>query len=199
MAEAEKEKSEKTKDVKKEDFQEKKDSPSASSGKNPLLLVLVIVNTLVTGFIASMQWSAHSKRASEPNIKDVIKTEMQAQLQNEEKNSKNEVAGKAKEEDGLLFPLEAFTANLAQTDGPRRYVRLNTVLKFKKSSSEEEFKARQPQIRDAIISILNSKRPNDLLNAEGKEFLKEEIKSAINNFLVDSTVIDVYYVGFQIN
>ncbi|MBI2519435.1 MAG: flagellar basal body-associated FliL family protein [Bdellovibrio sp.] len=199
MAEANKEKSEDSKDaVKKEDFQEKRDVAGAG-GKNPLLLVLVILNTVVTGLIASMQWAAHTKKASEPDIKDVVRTEMQAQLQSEEKNTQNEVTGKAKEEDGLLFPLEPFTANLAQTDGPRRYVRLNTVLKFKKSSSEEEFKARQPQIRDSIISILNSKRPNDLLNAEGKEFLKEEIKSAINNFLVDSMVIDVYYVGFQIN
>lgn len=186
--------------VKKEDFQEKKDAPiGASTGKNPLLLVLVLVNTLVTGGIAFMQWTSHSKRTSEPDIKDIIKTEMKSQTDALEKEAKSEATGKVKEEDGLLFPLESFTANLAQTDGPRRYVRLNTVLKFKKTSSEEEFKARQPQIRDAIISILNSKRPNDLLSSEGKEFLKEEIKSAINNFLVDSTVTDVYYVGFQIN
>lgn len=184
---------------KKEEFQEKKEVAQAAGGRNPLLLILVVVNTLITGAIAFLQWSGHAKKASEPDIKDVIRTEMKTQIDEQEKAAKNEAEGKAKDEDGLLFPLDAFTANLAQTDGPRRYVRLSAVLKFKKTSSEEEFKARQPQIRDAIITILNSKRPNDLLSAEGKEFLKEEIKSTINNFLVDSIVIDVYYVGFQVN
>jgi len=181
--------------VNKEDFQGKKDKP-LPTGKSPLLAVLLIVNTLLMGFVAYVQWNSHSKKASEPNLKDIIKAEMKAQVAEADKE---QVTDKVKEQDGILFPLEGFTANLAQTDGPRRYVRLNTVLKFKKNSSETEFKARQPQIRDVIISILNSKRPDDLLSADGKEFLKEEIKSAINTFLVDGSVIDVYYVSFQIN
>ena len=78
-----------------------------------------------------------------------------------------------------------------------RYIRLNTVLKFSKESNEQEFKARKPQIRDSIIGILNSKRPEDLLKIEGKKFLKEEFKAAINSFLVDGHVIDVFYVNFS--
>ncbi len=91
------------------------------------------------------------------------------------------------------------TVNLAQGDGPRRFLRFNAVLKFSKDSSEEEFKARGAQIKDSIITLLNSKRPQDLLTVEGKNYLKEEIKSSINSFLVDGSVVDVYYVGFQIN
>ena len=105
----------------------------------------------------------------------------------------------APETQGILFPLDGFTANLAQGDGPRRFVRLEAVLKFSQDSNEEEFKAKKPQIRDRIISLLNSKKPEDLLKVEGKTYLKEEIKSAINSFLVDGKVLDVFYVGFQIN
>ena len=97
------------------------------------------------------------------------------------------------------MPLDRFTANLAQGDGPRRFVNLNLVLKFSQDSKEEEFKARKPQIRDTIISILNSKRPEDLLKVEGKKYLKEEIKSSINAFLLDGHIMDVFYMGFQIN
>ncbi|MCY4643365.1 MAG: flagellar basal body-associated FliL family protein [Bacteriovoracales bacterium] len=109
--------------------------------------------------------------------------------------------GKKQNDDGegILLPLDSFTANLAQGDGPRRFIRFNAVLKFTRDSLEEEFRARKPQIRDSIISILNSKRPNDLLKKEGKDYLKEEIKSSINSFLVDGKVLAVYYVGFQIN
>ena len=102
-------------------------------------------------------------------------------------------------DDGILLSLDGFTANLAQDDGPRRFVRLNVVLKFSHDSEEGEFRSRRPQIRDSIISILNAKKPNDLLKREGKEYLKEEIKSSINSFLVDGKVTAIYYVGFQIN
>jgi len=37
------------------------------------------------------------------------------------------------------------------------------------------------------------------MKREGKSFLKEEIKAAINAFLVDGKIEDVYYIGFQIN
>ncbi len=165
------------------------------SGKNPLLTMLVLLNTVVVAVIGYMQWQTHQQLANTPSIQDVVVAEM--------KKSAGEDAailtGQAVEEDGILFPLDGFTANLAQGDGPRRFVRLNTVLKFSKDSSEKEFQARKPQIRDTIISTLNSKRPEDLLKLEGKNFLKEEIKSAINSFLVDGRVIDVYYVSFQIN
>lgn len=167
------------------------EGPAVNSGKNPLLVVLLLVNTLLIGFLAYLQWVQHKKLASMPSVKDIMKADMK------QKGSKK--VGAARKIDGKLFPLETFTANLAQGDGPRRFLRLNTVLKFNKSASEKEFKSRKPQIRDVIINILNSKRPSDLLNQEGKNYLKEEIKAAINTFLIDGHVMDVYYVGFQIN
>ncbi|MCP4912329.1 MAG: hypothetical protein GY909_04355 [Oligoflexia bacterium] len=167
----------------------------AGGAKNPLLTVLVLVNTIAMAGIAYFQFEMHKKMTAQSSIQDVVKAEM-AKVNGEETK---EGTGEAVEEDGILFPLEGFTANLAQGDGPRRFVRMNAVLKFSKDSKEEEFKSRKPQIRDTIISTLNSKRPEELLKLEGKNFLKEEIKAAINSFLVDGNVIDVYYVSFQIN
>jgi len=167
-----------------------------SSAKNPLLTVLVLVNTVVMGAIAYFQFESHSKLAATPSVRDVVKAEMK-KMTGEDGEPQN--TGEAQIDDGILFPLDGFTANLAQGDGPRRFVRLNTVLKFSKDSNEEEFKRRKAQIRDAIITTLNAKRPDDLLNVQGKNFLKEEIKAAINSFLVDGSVIDVFYVSFQIN
>ena len=165
-----------------------------SSGGNPLLTLLVLVNTVMMGAVAWFQYQSHLKEASKPTLQDIVKAEMQKA----EEGSEDE-AGEPREEDGILFPLETFTANLAQGDGPRRFLRLNAVLKFSKTSSEEEFKARKPQIRDAIIRTLNAKRPEELLRVEGKNYLKEEIKAAINAFMVDGHVIDGFYVGVQIN
>ena len=153
--------------------------------------VLLILNTAVILGVAYFQFTMYREQKRQvPGIQEIVASEAQG-----EKGT----AGDPKELEGRLFALDRFTANLAQGDGPRRFVRLNMVLKFSKDSKEEEFKARKPQIRDTIINILNSKRPEDLLKIEGKNYLKEEIKSTINSFLLDGHVMDVFYIGFQIN
>lgn len=167
----------------------------AQGSKNPLLTIVMILNVVVMGFVAYMQMQVHDKLSKQPSIQDIVN----AEKEKAEETDKKSETGEAREQAGKLFPLDGFTANLAQGDGPRRFIRLNAVLKLDTAADEEEYKARKPQIRDAVISILNAKRPQDLLKAEGKDYLKEEIKSAINTFLVNGKVIDVYYVGFQIN
>lgn len=175
---------------------EKAAAKPASSSKNPLLTVLLLLNTVMMGAVAYFQYESFQKISKQESIRDVIKASTKEPAQYAEDF---ESTGEARQDDGQIFPLDPFTANLAQGDGPRRFIRLNAVLKFSRESSEAEFNSRKPQIRDTIISTLNSKRPEDLLEVEGKEFLKEELKAAINSFLVDGSVIDIYYVGFQIN
>jgi flagellar FliL protein len=170
---------------------------STNQGLSPLVSLVLILNLVATGTIAYFQFKFMKQQASQPSITELIKQEMSGGA-NSEANKELVVKTNVVDE-GIIMPLDGFTVNLAQGDGPRRFVRLNAVLKFSKNSKQEEFEARKPQIRDTIISILNSKRPDDLLKREGKNYLKEEIKSAINSFLVDGEIVDVYYVGFQIN
>lgn len=177
-------------DLENEELAEK---PKKKKSGNPLLVVLVFLNTILIALVGYFQFVNHQEMSSRPSISDIVRAEMM------KSESGEQFAGEAVTQDGILFPLDTFTANLAQGDGPRRFIRMNAVLKFSTSSSEAEFRSREPQIRDSIISILNSKRPDDLLRAEGKNFLKEEIKSAINSFLIDGELIDVFYVGFQIS
>ncbi len=180
------------------------DDAKPGSGKNPLLIVLVAINTIAVLAIGFFQFQNHKKLTSVTTAADV----MQQQLANEtggntaegtgEKSAEGTPKVEAKQE-GLLYPIDPFTANLAQGDGPRRYIRISLVLKFTKETKKEEVDARKPQISDTIISMLNAKKPEELLKREGKEYLKEEIKTSINNFLVDGHLEEIYYVGFQIN
>lgn len=168
------------------------------SAKNPLLIVLVAINTIAVLAIGFFQFQNHKKLTSVTTAADV----MQQQLAGEAGNAGGEAAEGVKVEpkqEGLLYPIDPFTANLAQGDGPRRYIRISLVLKFTKETKKEEVDARKPQISDTIISMLNAKKPEELLKREGKEYLKEEIKTSINNFLVDGHLEEIYYVGFQIN
>lgn len=172
-------------------------APKSAPAQNPLLIIFLFLNFVALAVVAYLQYRSHQEEASRMSVREIVSAQIREELGKEEFS---EDATKEKESiKELLLPLEGFTANLAQGDGPRRYVRLNIVLKFSKESRPDEFRAAKPQIRDAIIGILNAKRAEDLLQKEGKKYLKEEIKSAINFFLIDGQVMDVYYVGFQIN
>jgi len=167
------------------------------SNKNPLLMLLMVVNIVAMGTVAYFQWRFMKMESSRPDLQTLLKESRS------DSNASAEATGEQKTTEIVqkenLMPLENFTVNLAQGDGPRRFVRLDAVLKLSNDAKNSEFEARKPQIRDTIISILNTKRPEDLLKKEGKSFLKEEIKASINSFLVDGRVEDIYYISFQIN
>lgn len=179
---------------------------SASSGKNPLLVILVLVNTIAVGAIGFFQFQNHKKLNALPTVVDLLNQQMANEAGGHGAAGAAPAAGgehggeaKPVEEEGILYQLDPFTANLARGEGPARFIRLTIVLKFNKDAKKEEVDAKKPQISDAIISMLNSKKPEDLLKTEGKAFLKEEIRNSINSFMVDGQVLDIYYVAFQIN
>ncbi len=174
----------------KEDVSEK-----TSSQKSPLVALLLIINTVGLATVAFFQYQFMQIEASRPDLAELLKQANVTQG-DELANEDRPVETISRES---LVNLETFTVNLAQGDGPRRYVRLNAVLKLSADSEIAEVEARKPQIRDTIIGILNSKRPEDILKRDGKLYLKEQIKSAINSFLIDGKVEDLFYVGFQIN
>lgn len=97
--------------------------------------------------------------------------------------------------DARFYNVGEFTANLSGP-GASHYVRLNVNLEMDKQVSEEEMKKRTPQIRDRIITLLNSKRPQDLQNADGRTFLKEEVKTSINAVLQTGKIAGVYFSTF---
>jgi flagellar protein FliL len=172
-------------------------APSPSGGKNPLLTILMVVNIIAMGTVAFFQYKFMDMESKRPDLTQLLKEQNAPSEASDEATGEQKPVEVVKKEN--LLPLDSFTANLAQGDGPRRYVRLDAVLKMSEDAKGPEFEARKPQIRDAIISILNTKRAEDLLKKEGKSFLKEEIKSSINSFLVDGSVEDIYYISFQIN
>jgi flagellar FliL protein len=97
-----------------------------------------------------------------------------------------------------FFALGDFTANLS---GPAsaHYVKLTVNFEISKDADEEEMKARKPQVRDKVISLLNAKKPDDLQSADGRNYLKEEIKTVANTFVKKGKVEGVYFSAFVIN
>jgi len=171
------------------------DKGKKGSSTSPIVLAFLVLNSLGLLGVGFLQYNYMKKEAAKPSIAQLVKQEMGS---NEKHPGDDELKEPVKEK-GMMFPLDPFAVNLAQGDGPRRYLRLNTVLRFTEDAKKEELNSRKPQIRDTIINILNAKRPEDLLKKEGKIYLKEEIKAAINSYLMNGKLDEVFYTGFQIN
>ena len=90
--------------------------------------------------------------------------------------------GKDKKENaevGISIPLDEFLVNLA--GGGDHYLRATIALGMKKGITEEQSKEHVAPVRDAILTVLSSKSLDALSKPQGREELKSELKSKIND------------------
>lgn len=73
-----------------------------------------------------------------------------------------------------FVPLDPFVVNLADRDG-ERYAQVGVTLEVDDPKFGEEMKSYMPAVRSAILLILAHKTSQQLLTADGKEALAEEI------------------------
>ncbi len=97
--------------------------------------------------------------------------------------------------DPILYSLEPFTVNLLT---PRHVINLEVSIELLDEDGFEEVISENPKARDAIVRILNKKEKKDLENIQGKLFLKDQITVAINDFLDEGVVKDVYFSRFVV-
>jgi flagellar FliL protein len=74
-----------------------------------------------------------------------------------------------------FVPLEPFVVNLADRDS-ERFAQVGITLQVDDAKMGEEMKAYMPAIRNAVLLILSHKSSEDLLSADGKQKLAEEIR-----------------------
>jgi flagellar FliL protein len=111
-----------------------------------------------------------------------------------------------------MYPLDAKAVNLAEPGG-LRYLQASIVLEFRpmddnyyqltgeaRTKAETDFKtmidARRPVIDDITMTLLSSKSFNDIATVDGKQALKKELITAINDALGYQGVINIYFTAF---
>lgn len=100
---------------------------------------------------------------------------------------------------GKMLQLEQFAVNLSTPGGTQpKFVRVNISLEVGTDEVEGEITQKMPQVRNAIIDLFNSKRPTDLATSEGREGLKDEIRDALNSFMVSGKVKGVFFTNFAV-
>jgi flagellar basal body-associated protein FliL len=90
------------------------------------------------------------------------------------------------------YQLEPFILNLPDNGSPK-FLKISMVLVLANAALVETAKKKQAPIKDAIISIVTSKSPGDLLSQEGKVLLKDELIMRINQILKEGSVKNIYF------
>jgi flagellar FliL protein len=168
---------------------EEKPAPKKSINVGQLILILVVtVVSNVAG--AGMTWYllgrpvAHAEAsvaegAAAPEEEDDIAAMLQR---------------------GAVVPLEPFVVNLADPDAAR-YLRIKISLMVddkEKVAEVIENQALQLKVRDTILQTLTRKTSQDLINDEGKNKLRQEIRDQVEPFFRDPNLMDVMFTGFVI-
>jgi flagellar protein FliL len=98
---------------------------------------------------------------------------------------------------GPVFSLDSFIVNLSDQGG-KRYLRVTMGLELADPKSAEDLTKRLPQIRDSILMALPSRKVDELQTTEGKNSLRTEIISKLNELLGKEIVKKIYFTEFVI-
>jgi flagellar FliL protein len=179
-----------------------------SGGGNKLVTLLSIVNSLaVVGMIAIL-FVSFQRDKKRPSVDDVAARAQAPAAKEEKKEGEGESKGeegkegakKTKADFGKMVTLEQFTVNLSTPGSVNpKFVRVNISIEVPTEDLENEVNAKMPQVRNVIIDLFNSKRPADLATADEREYLKEEIKNAINGFMIHGKVNGVFFTNFALS
>lgn len=191
-------------------------SAASGGGGGKLLPILVGVNLLATVGMIAILFISFQKERKHTSIEDIAAHPAAhgepAAGGHGGAEAKDAGHGKAgdhggKEGDkkkavdfGKMVTLEQFTVNLATPGSVApKFVRVSISLEVPNADSEGEVNSKMPQVRNAIIDLFNSKRPSDLATADGRDYLKEEIRNALNGFLVTGKVKGVFFSNFALS
>ena len=181
---------------------------SAPKSNNTIVYILMGLNSLTMAGVVGVLMYVHNQEKQKEKMEDILNAHLQGRGVASEKKEEAKGGGgghggghggaaEAKPKSNL-FELQPFVANLAD---PRvaRYLRVQLQLEMDENIKEEELKRKTAEIRDVVLSILNSKRENEILSTQGKDFLKKEILSSVNESLSTGKVKAVLFTEFLVN
>ncbi len=151
--------------------------------------------------IAQVEESAgeHGKDTGEAKKKESKKKSGSHEKKKKSAEKKKSSHGGGDSEEGggedNIYTIKDIIVNPAGTGGSRF---LSVSFAFDLESAEEKaaFEAREPIIRDALITILSSKSVIQLTDSKQKEIIRYQIKKRIKKLMNTDELAGVYYTDF---
>lgn len=109
-------------------------------------------------------------------------------------SSNNTVSNSVNEMSLYTYSMDEFLVNLTD-DGGKKYFKVKLYLGYNtknKKNMDKELEEKKPILRDAINSVLRSKKSVDITQ-KGVEDLKKEILARINPYLESGKAENVYF------
>lgn len=98
---------------------------------------------------------------------------------------------------GPLYNLDTMIVNLADHGG-KRYLRVTMALELSDPEAVATIESRLPQVRDAVLMILPTKKYDDVSTTEGKIALRSEVMEKINGLMTKGRVNNIYFTEFVV-
>ena len=98
---------------------------------------------------------------------------------------------------GPMYSLDSFVVNLAEGGG-NRYLRVTMELELDNEVLKTELEQRLPQVRNAMLMILPTKKTDDINTVDGKLALRDQLIDEINGFLTTGEITNIYFTEFVI-
>ncbi|MBN4067654.1 MAG: flagellar basal body protein FliL [Alkaliphilus sp.] len=93
------------------------------------------------------------------------------------------------------FQLGKFTTNLSDS---RDFFRGDIVIETSNKDLLKEFETKNAELRDRIIKIIITKKPNEMLSADGLQKLREEIIAAISDVIDTDEITNLFFIDYII-
>jgi len=179
-------------------------------GGSKILLILTAVNLLISVGVIGLVYMDFKKSQVPPNMDDIA-AHGEGEGGGEHggggggehgggggEHGESAAAPKNKNV-GTMIALDQFTVNLLAAGSVNpRFVRANISIEVPPGDTEDEIVRLMPKVRNAIIDLFNSKRPQDLSTSEGRSYLKDEIRNTLNSFLVTGKVKGVFITNIAV-
>jgi flagellar FliL protein len=172
-------------------------SGGGGGGGSKILVILTALNLVITlgivGALAVTFKADQTPQASDidPNAAEHAEGDKGAEGSEEHTDVAHDY--------GKIITLEQFTVNLSTAGAVTpKFARVNISLEVPNEDVVRESEQKTAQIRNTVIDLFNSKTATDLSTPEGRNYLKEEIKKALNSFMISGKVKDVFFTNFAI-
>lgn len=182
------------------------DTPEEKSG-SPMMKYIIMAGIVVVmagaGYFVTLKFikpmvsgeetASHVEEGSEDGAED--HSEGMAKKKRTKREPKHGEEGA--ETTAHIFEVEDIIVNPAGTGGTR-FLSASVGFELEYEDMMPLFKARQPQIRDALITILGSKNIEQLTDMRQKEIARLQIKRRVEQLLETDELTAVYFTDFVI-
>ena len=143
-------------------------------GKGKLIILIVLIVLILGGAGGGWFWWSHQKAAAAAAAAEEGDDEEPVPVKKKKKKKKEDGE---KEKAPVFVSLDAFTVNLQGEEGQL----LQTSITIQMVDEEDAAKLKQhlPLVRSRLLMLLSSKHPQEVLTAEGKTKLAEDIAAQI--------------------